>query len=72
MKIRTLATALSSMAVIGISLAPPQAHASAEALIRAKCLPCHTESDDGISRISQQRKTPEGWLIRLMPSSLSV
>lgn len=63
MKIRTLATALSSMAVIGISLAPPQAHASAEALIRAKCLPCHTESDDGISRISQQRKTPEGWLM---------
>lgn len=63
MKIRTLATALSSMAVIGISLAPPQAYASAEALIRAKCLPCHTESDDGISRISQQRKTPEGWLM---------
>lgn len=41
----------------------PPAHASAEALIRAKCLPCHTETEDGISRISHQRKTPEGWLM---------
>jgi quinohemoprotein amine dehydrogenase len=63
LKIRTLATAMSSLAALGISLAAPPAHASAEALIRAKCLPCHTESDDGISRISQQRKTPEGWLM---------
>lgn len=63
MKIRTLVTAMSSLAALGISLAAPPAHASAEALIRAKCLSCHTESDDGISRISHQRKTPEGWLM---------
>lgn len=63
MKIRTLATAMSSVAALGISLAAAPAHASAEALIRAKCLPCHTEADDGISRISHQRKSPEGWLM---------
>ena len=63
MKIRTLATAMSSLAALGISLAAAPAHASAEALMRAKCLPCHTEADDGISRISHQRKTPEGWLM---------
>jgi quinohemoprotein amine dehydrogenase len=51
------------MAALGISLAAAPAHGSAEALIRAKCLPCHTEGDDGISRISHQRKTPEGWLM---------
>ncbi|HMU16586.1 MAG TPA: quinohemoprotein amine dehydrogenase subunit alpha, partial [Thauera aminoaromatica] len=63
MKIRTLATAMGSMAALGVVLAAPPAHASAEALIRAKCLPCHTETEDGISRISHQRKTPEGWLM---------
>jgi quinohemoprotein amine dehydrogenase len=63
LKIRTLATAMGSMAALGVVLAAPPAHASAEALIRAKCLPCHTETEDGISRISHQRKTPEGWLM---------
>lgn len=63
MKIKPLATAISSLAALGMALAAPMAHGSAEALIRAKCLPCHTEADDGISRISHQRKTPEGWLM---------
>lgn len=30
-------------------------------LIRANCLGCHTATDKGLSRISKQRKTPEGW-----------
>lgn len=63
MKIKPLATAIGSLAALGVALAAPVAHASAEALIRAKCLPCHTEGDDGVSRISHQRKTPEGWLM---------
>lgn len=56
-----LAAALSSLAV----LAPPPASAATagDALIRAKCLPCHTDSAEGISRIGVQRKTPEGWLM---------
>lgn len=63
MKPKTLATALSGLAALGVALASAPAAALAEALIRAKCLPCHTETDDGISRISAQRKTPEGWLM---------
>ncbi len=62
MKRKVLGFALSSLAV----LAPAGASAaSAEALLRAKCLPCHTDSSEGISRISQQRKTPEGWLMSI-------
>lgn len=30
-------------------------------LIRANCLGCHIPTSDGISRISGQRKSPEGW-----------
>jgi len=30
-------------------------------LIRANCLGCHVSTDEGLSRISYQRKTPEGW-----------
>ncbi|CAM5331851.1 quinohemoprotein amine dehydrogenase subunit alpha [Thauera mechernichensis] len=63
MKIKTITAALGSLAALGAALAPAPALASAEALIRAKCLPCHTEGDEGISRISQQRKSPEGWLM---------
>lgn len=64
MKMKTLAAALTSVAALGLALAAaPAAAASAEALLRAKCLACHTETDEGLSRISQQRKTPEGWLM---------
>ncbi|XPF94491.1 quinohemoprotein amine dehydrogenase subunit alpha [Colwellia sp. RE-S-Sl-9] len=30
-------------------------------LIRSNCLGCHVPTDEGLSRISYQRKTPEGW-----------
>lgn len=63
MKIKTTMAAASSLVALGVALASPPAVASAEALIRAKCLPCHTQGDEGLSRISQQRKTPEGWLM---------
>lgn len=62
MRKKILGLALSSLAV----LAPAATSAAtAEALLRAKCLPCHTESSEGISRIGQQRKTPEGWLMSI-------
>lgn len=49
------------------------AAADAESIIRTKCLACHTEesadaSQSGagqFSRISHQRKTPEGWLMSI-------
>lgn len=30
-------------------------------LIRSNCLSCHIPTNEGLSRISYQRKTPEGW-----------
>ena len=33
--------------------------------MRGKCLACHTEVDGVFSRISDQRKTPEGWLMTI-------
>ena len=37
----------------------------AETLIKDRCLVCHVPTDSGVSRISQQRKTPEGWLMSI-------
>lgn len=38
----------------------------AEQIISSKCLACHTqEADQQWSRISHQRKTPEGWLMTI-------
>lgn len=67
MKIKTIAAAMSSLAAVGLALAssPALAAASADSLLRAKCLACHTQTDAGISRISAQRKTPEGWLMSI-------
>lgn len=39
--------------------------ADGKALLQAKCATCHIESPAGLSRISQQRKTPEGWLMSI-------
>ncbi|GGK67706.1 quinohemoprotein amine dehydrogenase subunit alpha [Amphritea balenae] len=45
-----------------------QAAADAESIIREKCLACHTEENadtSTFSRMSHQRKTPEGWLMTI-------
>lgn len=67
MKIKKIAAAMSGLAAISLTLvsSPAVAATSAKGLLRDKCLSCHTETDTGISRISQQRKTPEGWLMTL-------
>ncbi|TDF84187.1 quinohemoprotein amine dehydrogenase subunit alpha [Pseudomonas sp. H9] len=37
-----------------------------QAILNAKCMACHTpEGNDALSRISHQRKTPEGWLMSI-------
>ncbi|MCF6753405.1 quinohemoprotein amine dehydrogenase subunit alpha [Pseudomonas stutzeri] len=37
-----------------------------QAILNAKCMTCHTpEAKDTLSRISHQRKTPEGWLMNI-------
>ncbi len=37
-----------------------------EALLAEKCGGCHSKTDDGLSRIAGQRKTPEGWLMTIV------
>jgi quinohemoprotein amine dehydrogenase len=41
------------------------AAANPSEILRKNCLSCHTEQAGKISRISEQRKTPEGWLMTL-------
>ncbi len=46
--------------------AQAQAAEEAETILAAKCAQCHTPQGEGaLSRISQQRKTPEGWLMSI-------
>ena len=38
----------------------------AQTILKETCQGCHTpEADNALSRISQQRKTPEGWLMSI-------
>jgi len=57
-----------ALALAGLVSMPLQA-ADAEQIIRDRCLACHTESGDSaaptFSRISEQRKSPEGWQMTL-------
>lgn len=56
-----------ALALAGLLTAPAQA-ADAQSIIRDRCLSCHTETGDKatpFSRISEQRKTPEGWMMTL-------
>ncbi|MCY1271755.1 quinohemoprotein amine dehydrogenase, alpha subunit [compost metagenome] len=46
------------------ALQPAHAATDGQAILNAKCAVCHTpEGDNSLSRISHQRKTPEGWLM---------
>ncbi|MBT8768978.1 quinohemoprotein amine dehydrogenase subunit alpha [Metapseudomonas boanensis] len=50
------------------SLLFAQAHAAeeGEAILKSKCVGCHIpEGNESLSRISHQRKTPEGWLMSI-------
>lgn len=61
--ISVLAAGLTGLALL---LAGPRVEAAdAQALLQAKCQACHTQTSTGLSRISQQRKTPEGWLMSI-------
>ncbi|MCV6611394.1 MAG: quinohemoprotein amine dehydrogenase subunit alpha [Amphritea sp.] len=55
----------SALALIGTMLTPAAIQAAdGESVLKEKCLACHTQTGDPeapYSRISQQRKTPEGW-----------
>ncbi len=48
---------------------PAALAATGEELLTSKCSACHARSDDGLERVKDSRRTPEGWdmtLIRMM------
>lgn len=45
---------------------PPAPTLASEALLSESCGGCHMETEQGLSRISEQRKTPEGWLMTIV------
>ena len=66
----SVGAALIALAALGGLAAAPAAAAGsgAETIIRNTCGTCHTETGEGsgqFSRISQQRKTPEGWQVTI-------
>lgn len=58
---------LLALAVCAALHAPPSLAArEAQAILKETCQGCHTpETAGGLSRISHQRKTPEGWLMSI-------
>lgn len=55
-----------ALAMASLVFAQAQANESGEALLKSKCMGCHIpEGNDALSRISHQRKTPEGWLMSI-------
>ncbi len=60
---------VSALALVGTMLNPTASWAmDGETVIQEKCLSCHTRTgnpDKPFSRISEQRKTPEGWQMTL-------
>ncbi len=55
-----------ALALTGMLFAPAIAAQSAGAeVIRTTCLACHSEQGGAVSRISDQRKSPEGWHMTL-------
>ncbi|MFC4861014.1 quinohemoprotein amine dehydrogenase subunit alpha [Pseudomonas sp. MAHUQ-62] len=68
MKTTRLRQHAGTLALAMASLMFAQAHAAEEgpALLKSKCMGCHIpEGNDSYSRISHQRKTPEGWLMSI-------
>ena len=53
-------------ALVLTALAHPAAVQADEALLQAKCGDCHGAVEGGLSRIVEQRKSPEGWLMTIV------
>lgn len=55
-----------TLAMLACAVLPPAVAEDGKAILNAKCMACHTpEGNDALSRISHQRKTPEGWLMSI-------
>jgi quinohemoprotein amine dehydrogenase alpha subunit len=57
---------LAMAACVALHSPPSMAARDAQGILKETCQGCHTpEADNGLSRISHQRKTPEGWLMSI-------
>ncbi|MEB3902968.1 c-type cytochrome, partial [Pseudomonas putida] len=68
MKTTRLRRHAGKLALVAAALLSTQAMAAEQgpSLLQSKCMGCHTpEGNDNYSRISHQRKTPEGWLMSI-------
>lgn len=55
-----------ALAVTACAALPPALAEDGRAILDAQCRACHLpDGDNALSRISQQRKTPEGWLMSI-------
>ena len=55
-----------ALATLAMALQQPAHAADGQTISNAKCMACHTpEGNNSLSRISHQRKTPEGWLMSI-------
>ena len=55
-----------TLAIMACAVLQPAAAKDGQTILNAKCMMCHTpEGNDALSRISHQRKTPEGWLMSI-------
>lgn len=60
------ASLLAVAACVALHAPDSLAAGDAQTLLKQNCMGCHTpEADNGLSRISHQRKTPEGWLMSI-------
>lgn len=52
-----------TLAAMAWAIQQPAQAADGQTIVNAKCMACHTpDGNNSLSRISHQRKTPEGWL----------
>ncbi|MDW9404333.1 quinohemoprotein amine dehydrogenase subunit alpha, partial [Pseudomonas soli] len=68
MKTTRLRRQAGTLALVATALLSAQAMAAEQgpSLLQNKCMGCHIpEGNDSYSRISHQRKTPEGWLMSI-------
>lgn len=65
-----LLSALALIVTVSFPLPPAATAASPEELLEIKCSACHAKTGDGLERIKDSRRTPEGWDMTLVRMAL--
>jgi len=61
-----LARSLFTVLLGGVLLSASPAALADQARLQARCGACHEKGEAGLSRVSGQRKTPEGWMMTIV------